>query len=359
MHRTLRQLCTLGLAAVTVAGLLTACGGSNDDYRRIVVFGDSLSDVGTYATPGVTQTFGGGKYTINGPTSKIWVEDLAGRVGVAAPCAAQTGLESSGQLEGLAAPITDVADCFGFAQGGARVTNPVGPANKALLGLGVADGALGQLTKPLVDQVARHNARHQFSGLDLVTVLAGGNDVFMNLAALEATAAQNGGDVNAAATTAVAAMGTAGTELAALIRTEIIGKGARRVVVVTLPDITKTPFGLSLQPGLQSIVASMVSTFNDQLQTGLQATAGVLVVDGYARSRSIADAPQSFGVSNATTPACDLTRAVLGSLSCTAATTVQADVSGFQYADGVHPTPLGYRLITDSVVERMRAVGWL
>jgi phospholipase/lecithinase/hemolysin len=349
------------LAAVAAASLLAACGGGGGDasgYTRLVVFGDSLSDVGTYATPGVQQ-LGGGKYTINGSGAKIWVDLVAERANVAPPCAARTGLEASGSLAGLAAPITDVDGCFGYAQGGARVTNPIGVANKALLGAGDPSAALGQLTNPVAEQIQRHLARAGgFVASDLVTVLAGANDVFMNLATVQAVAGA-GGDVTAASTAAITAMRGAGGELAQLVRGQLSPNGARRVVVVSIPDITRTPFGSTLPAPTVALVQQMTQAFNDALGTGLASAAGVLVIDGYGSSQSIAASPQSVGITNNTTPACDPGATPLGSLTCNATTTLPGvNVAGYQFADGVHPTPLGHKVFADVVIEKMRAFGW-
>ncbi len=350
------------LASVFAASLLVACGGGDGadatGYQRIVVFGDSLSDVGTYATPGV-QSLGGGKYTINGTGAKIWVELIAERAGVAAPCAARTGLEASGSLAGLAAPITDVAGCYGYAQGGSRVTNPVGVANKALLAAGDPSAALGQLTNPVSEQVQRHLAlAGGFGAADIVTVLAGANDVFINLATVNATIAA-GGDGNQAATAAVKAMEQAGTELATIVRSQMLPRGARRVVVVSIPDITKTPFGATLPAPTAALVQQMTQAFNDSLGFGLASAAGVLLVDAYGASQTIAASPQSVGLGNVTGVACNPGATPLGSLTCNTTTTLpDVNVSGYQYADGVHPTPLGHRVFADVVMDKMRAFGW-
>ncbi|CAN5684637.1 SGNH/GDSL hydrolase family protein [soil metagenome] len=354
------------LAVAAFASLvLAACGGGDGDqsprvkYSKLVVFGDSLSDVGTYATPGVVAS-GGGKYTVNSATAKIWVELLAAQAGVAAPCAAQTGLESSGPLAGLAAPVTNVAGCFNYAQGGSRVTNPVGPANKALLALGNTDGYLGQLTDPLINQFQRHLAASggSFAGDELVTVLAGGNDVFLNLATLSASVAA-GQDPTVAGTAAVTAMGVAGGELAAYIKNLVVGKGAKYVVVVALPDISQTPFGLSLDAATRGLVQQMVVTFNAQVSAGLSGTAGILQVDAYAQGQDQTAHPDQYSVTNATTPACDPAKDPLGSLACSAATVIAGDVSHYQYADDVHPTPWGYSLLARFVAKRMLDNGWL
>ena len=97
------------LAAAAAAAVLAACGGGGDGdqtprvkYGKLVSFGDSLSDVGSYKV-GVVAQLGGGKYNINGATGLNWTELLATQAGVAAPCAAQTGLNSVAQLGGAVA----------------------------------------------------------------------------------------------------------------------------------------------------------------------------------------------------------------------------------------------------------------
>lgn len=280
-----------------------------------------------------------------------------------APCAAQTGLKSI--IPAIpAVPVTDHPECNNYAQGGARVTNPVGPGN---LYTYPADsgGALGQLTDPVVNQVSRYLASHggAFTGKEMVTVLAGGNDVFMNLAVVAGTAAATGNDptaVAAASANAVAAMGQAGAELAALVKGQIVGKGARYVVALTLPDVSQTPFALSKDANTQALIATMVTTFNAQLKAGLTGVSRVLVVDAYAQGRLQNQYPSVFGLTNITTPACDLTKTIMPtSLVCSANTLVAGDVSHYEFADGVHPTPYSHKLLAAYVYLKLLAKGWL
>lgn len=70
------KLMRMTLTSVIGAAVLTACGGGGDgnqapavQYERVVSFGDSLSDVGTYNVSGVAA-LGGGKYTVNGASAK-------------------------------------------------------------------------------------------------------------------------------------------------------------------------------------------------------------------------------------------------------------------------------------------------
>lgn len=356
-------------AAAVAAWALVACGGSDDApkvrYSKMVVFGDSLSDVGTYATPGLVRGTGGGKYTVNGAAARIWVEQLAERVGVAAPCAAVVGLEASGAFADFAATPAARPGCTGYAQGGARVSEAIGPWNAALLP--DPQGLLGQLTEPVVAQVARHLATPatagRFASDDLVTVLAGGNDLFVAVDAFE-TSVANGVSVQEASQTAGLAMGTAGAQLAQLVKTQIVAKGAAYVVVVNLPDVSLTPGTLAAEaatPGSAALVRQLVQAFNNQLAQGLLGTRGVLLVDAYTRSQDQTTNPAQYGIDNITTPAC-ANSPLAGrpvSLFCNGSTVVAADVSRYFFADDVHPTPLGYRLLANYVALRMIETGWL
>jgi outer membrane lipase/esterase len=350
--------------ALAAGLLLSACGGGDGNqspqtqYAKLVSFGDSLSDVGTYAVSGVAAS-GGGKYTVNGPQARIWIELLASQLKLDAPCAAQTGLNANEALIGFpAVPVTNHSGCYAYGQGGSRVTNPIGPANAALLALGDASGALGQLTDPLVNQIGRHLAASggKFGGDELVTTMAGGNDLFMNLAVLAATVGA-GGDPAQATAAAVQAMGQAGGELAAYIKTMMIANGAKRVVVVNVPDVSLTPFGKSLDAQTQGVVRLMASTFNTQLASDLSGVAEVLLVDAFTVSQDQTAHPAQYGLANVTDMAC--AEAVPSSLFCTGQTVVAADVSRYQYADSVHPTPYGYQLLTQLVAKEMAKKGWL
>jgi outer membrane lipase/esterase len=363
----------LGVASAASL-LLAACGGGGDGdqsprvrYSATVSFGDSLSDVGTYATTNLKAATGGGKYTVNGSSGKNWTELLSVQLGTGTPCAAQTGLESSGPLVGFAEATASHTGCYGYAQGGARVTNPVGPGNKALIALGDTSGYVGQLTVPVVTQINNHLTAvgGSFSGTELVTVMAGGNDVFINLAAVSAA--------QATPTQAVTAMGTAGAELAAYIKNLIVAKGATHVVVVNLPDVSQTPLAYAQSAQVQGLINTMTTTFNAQLHAGLLDTsgvvlAGVLEVDAYTQGRDQVANPGTYGLTNVTTPACDLTNAntantvhmpFASSLVCSTNTLIAADVSHYEFADTVHPTPYAYQLLAQFVAKRMIESGWL
>jgi phospholipase/lecithinase/hemolysin len=357
-------------AALAAAAVLLAagCGGGSDNpapptYTRMVSFGDSLSDVGTYRTPGVAAN-GGGQFTVNdfNPATRPaagtnWTEQLAHELALSAPCPARTGLESSGDLAALAAPVTDHPGCTNYAQGGSRVTIPVGPFNKLLLP--DPQGQLGALTQPVTDQIAHHLAVSggSFAATDLVTMLAGGNDAFVQIATLRAKVAA-GVDPTTAAQQAGAEMVKAGTELAGLVKTQLLDKGAQRVVLVLVPDIGVSPSALSLPADQRDVVTRLSLAFNSPLLSAFSGDPRVLLVDAFTGSELQALAPAKYGLLNSTQPACDRTK-VFSSLLCSQATVVAADVSRFWFADDVHLTPYGYQLLARVVTDTMTRAGWL
>ena len=121
-------------------------------FSSQISFGDSLSDVGTYAV-GTIAALGGGQFTVNSPGVKNWTAWMSAQFGLPAPCAAQTGLDGDPAQGFSVMPPVNHAECTGYAQGGARVTSPVGIGNKLTGGANVARGFL---TVPVVQQIQNH-----------------------------------------------------------------------------------------------------------------------------------------------------------------------------------------------------------
>jgi phospholipase/lecithinase/hemolysin len=364
--------------ALLTAVALAACGGDDDNgqgfatrFSAQVTFGDSLSDVGSYAV-GTVRELGGGKFTINGDntarspdlTGKNWTELMAAQFGLPAPCPAQTGLQGDA-ARGFLVPVQDNPGCYGYAQGGARVRDPVGPGN-ALTG-----SPLGALTVPVAQQIARHLvvAGGRFRGDEVVFVAAGGNDVLAQLTALTAgatAAGASGGPAAAAAYVtdnsdeAVAAMAEAGADLATLVRTELVGRGANFVVVNNLADVASTPLGAAQSEPLQALIAAMVAAFNEQLLAGLAGEERVLLVDVHSLIRDQVSNPGAYGITNSNTPACGPNPLEGSSLVCNGSNVLPGgDVGRYLFADTVHLTPFGYALVAEHVSAEMMEKGWL
>jgi phospholipase/lecithinase/hemolysin len=375
------------LAILAAAFVLASCGGSDGgiEVSSTVSFGDSLSDVGTYKV-GTIAAVGGGKWTVNSATAQNWTEIVAARVGTTS-CAAQTGLLVN--IPGfVGAPVTDVPACTNYAQGSSRVSNPFGPNAAALQAAPFSQVNLGLLAVPVATQMSRHLAKvgGSYSGRELVTVMVGGSDLLMNANAVEkafaggagavgaaiaagwsptvqnAVAAGGSAAVSAASNAAVTSMGAAGAELAGLVKSQVLAKGARYVLVVNLPDVSQTPSAATQGAETKALINTMATTFNSQLQSGLSGT-GVLYIDAYTQGHDHYANPSKYGITNTTTPACSTTSPANplqgSSITCTAASTIPGDTSTYYFADTVHPTPLGYSLLAQFVTAQMHAAGWL
>jgi outer membrane lipase/esterase len=336
----------------------TADSGDHEHKGKIhfstqISFGDSLSDVGTYAV-GALAAMGGGEFTINGAGLRNWTELMAAQFGLPAPCPAQTGLDGNPAYGLSVMPPLNHAGCNAYAQGGARISNPVGIGNKLT---GGANADLGFLTVPVVQQIQNYLDANdnRFDDEDIVFVMAGANDVFFQLGLLQAGAT----DPN----TAITSVGQAAIELASAINSKIIGKGARYVVVLNIPDIAITPMAANFNASTRGLVDIMVNTFNYQLKNGIGSNAKVLYVDAYTQSYSQYVNPGAYGLSNVTDTACDLSpdkNIFASSIICNAGNLAPGvnENNTYLFADLVHPTPYGYGLIADLVTNEMAHKGW-
>jgi phospholipase/lecithinase/hemolysin len=360
--------------ALCIAAVLAACGGGDCDppsspgypppvehvrFTAQVTFGDGLSDVGSYAV-GAVHDLGGGQFTINGNntainpalTGQVWTILMATRLDLPAPCAAMTGLDGDPAL-GFSVPVQQHAGCYGYAQGGARVTNPIGVQS------GATGAALGALTVPVAAQVANHLAAMggSFSGNEIIFVQAGGADLQMQLNDLKAHGNPNNpADVHEA----LAAMTAAANELGDLIKAQMLAKGAKFIVVQNLPDPSSTPGGMAEPEEVRRLASDMAAAFNDALKSCVVGLDEVLLVDLDAMMRDEVANPAAFGLTNASTPACASN--ALGGLSlvCNATNMLGwVDVSHYMFADWIHPTPFQHTLIARNVAEKMVAKGWL
>ena len=176
--------------------------------------------------------------------------------------------------------------------------------------------------------IIAENARPGHTDASVVTAAAtaafvAGNTAAPALAAAAATKAKADATVtgNAAGAKAgadyaaaqgpllIAAMKQAGTELVALVKDQIIAKGANYVIVNNLPDVAGTPSGLGKDANTKVLINAMVSAFNGELSGGLNGNAKVLLVDVFAVSHDQGVNPGPYGLTNVTDAACDLSPA--------------------------------------------------
>jgi phospholipase/lecithinase/hemolysin len=371
---------TIACAAIAA---LAACGGSDDNNNntpaggvklQVVSFGDSLSDVGTYA-PVATANFGGGRFTTN--PGQIWTQNVAQYYGDTLT-AANTG--------GFGVPL-QAGSGFGYAQGGSRVTLQPGVGHATP---GTANADFSQATTiPVNDQVSQYIAAHgTFNASQLVLVNGGANDIFYNLTVAQATAAGIQAQVaagtlapadalaagNAAQKAATSAISQAAIDLATVVG-RVVQAGATHVVVSNVPDIGGSPQGLaSADKGVT--LSKVTQLFNGTLQGALQQAgllSKVIYVDAYTWVDGVQASYQAngFTVSNTGT-ACNLAAMIAAatkagqpnptafgtSLFCSPQTyTVAGADQSYMYADTVHPTTHLHALFSTYVEQQAAKAG--
>ena len=159
-----------------------------------------------------------------------------------------------------------------------------------------------------------------------------------------------------------------------LVKTQILAKGGSHVAVLNLNDIADTPFGNALPASVRPELTALSQVFNAALSAGL-AGLPLRMIDTYTLSKATHQNPAKYGFVNNTVPACDPARisAVTGgavtsgsSLFCNATAGAPynglrdgADPLTWQFADDVHPTARGHRVLTDTLVAQLKSFGWL
>jgi outer membrane lipase/esterase len=297
-----------------------------DDFGRVVSFGDSLSDNGNLSEA-LTPLFSGlvfrpenffGRFS-NGPT---FAELLAGGANLA------TG-ESSQQRffgPGFILNPAPVEGSVNLAIGGA-VTNDNAIPTIDLLGTGLDP------IPSVEDQItAFRNAGGRFGTGDLVTILAGANDIFNAFN-------QNPNLAIPAAEQAAAAQIR---NVDALVDAPL---GARTVVVANLPNLGVIPrFNGNAQTVQQGTDAT--NTFNDQFDAGVEQIAAenpqanLVQADLRGALDVIIANPEAFGFVNVENAACP-----------TGAACITQNINTFLFFDEVHPTAAGHALLAQFIDE--------
>ena len=325
-HRTslLAKLCSLA-SAFSIA-VITACATPTPSVR-VIAFGDSLSDLGTYAlrTEGKTA----GKFTTNpGP---IWVEIVAASLGTTATAYRHAGW---GRTEIILGGLV-------YAEGGSRVAEQPGSFNTDATN-GVASG---QTTMPIREQIAVHQRRDGFHANDVVLIWGGPNDLFRHATFAPAPTPEAG-----------EALVREAARLLADSAREIASTGVSKVVVLTIDDYGEVP-GVRNTPN-RTKMSAWSGAFNEELVAGLRGSRA-LVVDAHRILRDGRSDPARFSLKNAANPACTVQTLPFRSvLFCTEQTLVEPNAnSTYLYADGVHLTSAGHRLIAAAVVQVLQGSG--
>ncbi|MDR7335768.1 SGNH/GDSL hydrolase family protein [Roseateles asaccharophilus] len=384
-------LTRIAAASVALLGglLLAGCGGGGSSadttpklaISSVKVFGDSLQDSGTF----------GYKFTVQSADNLIYAERIAAGYG-------QT-LCNFFTFTGTTFAPNSKAGCTNFSIGGGRIT---------YTGAGGAANPLNIGT-----QMATYAAAGSYSASDLVLIDGGGNDAADLVGAYltiprDSAAAYSGllGTLLTPAQIQTALAGGAsttaqigGTYMAALadkfyasIKTNVLDKGAKHVVVLNIPDITFTPrfqmvldgiaaasgggtAGATARAQSQALFQGWMKAYNTQLAAKLAGNDSVVLVDFYTAFQDQVAMPAQFSLTNVKTPACPISGVGSDGLptynfpTCTATALSAAPPAGatggadwwktYAFADSFHPTLYGHQLTQQLIAKALSTKGWL
>jgi phospholipase/lecithinase/hemolysin len=282
---------------IAIAGMalfaLSAGSVQAQIFDNLVVFGDSLSDVGnTYQLTGglapPNPPYFNGRFS-NGP---LWVEDLAPKLGLTFN------------------PANDLA--FGGAR--SDTTNNISPLLPGIQsGVGL--------------YVSTHNTLDPNA---LYTLWGGANDYLFNSASVEAA------NPNAAVSTTVGNLDASLSLLAA--------HGAKRFLILNLPDLGSLPaYSISDASVTLHLTSAQVNAITGQHNALLASSLTTLkaanpgdtftLLDVNSLVKGIEANPGAFGIANAT--------------SYYLANPV-GDPNSYLFFDGIHPTAAGHSLIANA-----------
>lgn len=295
------------IAPFLIAAFFAASAVSAQDYDRVVVFGDSLSDPGNafvltanvsippfQLIPDAPYARGGMHFT-NGRT---WIEQLAGELGVQ-------------------------------RSAGPALLKPLVFSNYAVGGAAARPGGSFDLTTQV------NLFLNDFSGAApsdaLYVVYAGGNDARDALAVLAT-------DPTGAESLAIL-QGALAAVRDNLLRLQ--AAGARHFLVPNVPDLSLVPAVRLQGPGVQVAARWIASSYNtglDVVLTGLQGAVGMDIkrLDVFALLNEIVAAPGAFDLSNVDQPC------------IVPGTTVHPfcdNPDQYLFWDGIHPTRAGHRIL--------------
>ena len=395
MASTFSRRAQAAALAAAAALITTACGGgggsdtepvpspapaaaSGGPPSRLIVAGDSLADVGTFGLKATVQ---------NAANPSVGYPVYPELVGSALGMGPQCNFFSSSDGTAITTTFNTNPGCTNFAVGGAQVLNPVTRRGN--------DVPLS-LQFQLESAVAANGGTWQPG--DLILIDAGSNDA-AGLADAFLAARSGGGDraiflallrqqLDAGAITQALAQPDGESAAAGLylqrvaqtfwntVKANTLDKGATRVALVEVPDLTLTPRFRSIAADLSSTEGAAAATafqaalrqwivgFNTELNRLAAGDARVVVVPYFADFSAQNTNPAASGLTNATQASCP----PQGDFpACTDAALDASPPAGLApgwwktwfYSDNFHPSPRGHELLAASVNRSLAQAGWL
>lgn len=305
---------------IGTAALLASCGGGTQVEpfapTRVLAFGDENSVItaqGRKYTVNGFKTDANGVKTLSCDINGIWVQRLASSFGLVFP-------------ECNPNALPDLRSRIYAEEGGKKVAD-------------------------LAAQVARHLQTDSFSDKDLVTMLAGQNDVLEQYA-------QYPGVQEPLLLSAVYEAG-----LALARQVSLVAARGGKVLVSTVPDLAYSPFAIAENTDTGdstrgALLGRLVAKFNEGLRVGIAKESGeqvaIMLTDELVQA--MAKFPVSYGgMTNVIAPVCDKALAATVDLCTTDTLVTGGDALKYLWADDKHLSPNGHIYLGSLAGTRSRA----
>ncbi len=299
---------TMNLLALALA-MTAAPAFADGPYSQTIFFGDSLTDAGFFRPllPASVRPVTG-QFTTN--PGFVWAQHLAEFYGT------DSVPNGNGQTG------------TNYAAGGARVgINSTG-----------ALGPIPSLATQTNNYLTANGGRADPNAL--YTVWGGANDLF---------AITNAG---ADPVTTISNAVTSETN----IISQLTNAGARYILVSNIPDLGVTPAFRALGPAAQANGTALTINYNTALFNSLTSNGlRVIPLDSFNLIREIVASPATYGFTNITGTACQ-PQITANSLTCNPTSYITPDAPNTHlFADGVHPTTGGHRVLADYAISILEA----
>lgn len=371
---TVAEVVALGTSyynvVLTPAEVLSLGAWRSTTTRKVKVIGDSLADGGTF----------GFKLTVQGTASapaQIWTDHIAAALAAPTLCPRYKGVSEE---EVALNPDPTYVNCTSFAVGGGRI-HPMGVLNRSF------SSSPFSLTQQMRDLAAAD----AYADNDVLLMVGGGNDAADLLGAYIKADSDKGvlfglllsEVLGTSDTLKVLSRGRDGriegghwhmqalaNRLVDHMKPDVLDKGAKRVVVLNMPDVSRTPKFAALlaqrndAATLSSTTSAWVKSYNQQLQSRLAAYADrVIVLDFFSLLNGWLDQPGSFDLTDTHLPACPSTGTDGNglpkyNLAKCSESRLPPGWEGHVFADDFHGTPRVNRLLADAVLQAMQLKGW-
>lgn len=306
------------LVALAGAAALASCGGGEQVVKfaptRLIAFGDEASVIAD-----TNNNANGRKYTVNAVKADLVTLDCKSN---------PTWIQ-----------LLSSAYAIPFAQ--------CNPDAVALPG-GVIRAAPLATVADVVTQIDAQVTSTGFSSTDLVTVLAGTNDIVARYKQYPALSADD----------AVAAVEQAGSALAEQVNR--IGKLGGKVIISTVPDVGLTPYALAEKAAhtdtdRAALLTRLTARFNAKLRLGVindGRMIGLILADEL--TQAMAKNPATYSLLNVTGAVCDPVKAPQVSACTTQTLVTGGSAAAYLWADSLQLSPAGHGNLGALAITRAR-----